>query len=292
MKRFKRLGVYLDEWPDDEDVLAFADRLATLAGSESIACIYWARNESGSEQARDHEAFVREHLSPDVMARTRLEVVQGHALGAVLQVAHGQQLDLILAGRSLPSEQVAVGNVFNRLARKSPCSVLLIPKDTRVHMARIMVPIDFSDHSKLALEAALDIARASDEHGPQVVAQAVFAVDYGYSKTGVSLEEAKRRLEKVTRQRLEEFVADVDKSGVEFELVCTCSECPADAVRELAAARNMDLICIGSRGITSDTVALLGGTTERIIATAPKPLLIVKRKGETAHLLDVLLGRG
>ncbi|MBN2448554.1 MAG: universal stress protein, partial [Phycisphaerae bacterium] len=253
MKRFKRLGVYLDEWPDDEDVLAFTDRIAKLADSESIACVYWARHDSGTEQARDHEAFVREHLSPEVMARTKIEVAKHHALEAVLKIAHTQQLDLVLAGRSLPSEQVAVGNVFNRLARKSPCTVLLVPKDAHVHMARILVPVDFSDHSKLALEAALDFARESHEHGPQVVAQTVFAVDYGYSKTGVSLEEAQQRLAEVNRKRLEEFVQDMDKSGVAFEIVCTCSEQPDAAVRELASARKMDLICLGSRGITSDT---------------------------------------
>ncbi len=38
--------------------------------------------------------------------------------------------------------------------------------------------------------------------------------------------------------------------------------------------------------------ALLGSTAERILMASPIPVLIVKKKGETTHLLTALLGDG
>ena len=229
-------------------------------------------------------------LPAELHGRLNISVHEKHACEAMLQAAHREDLDLIIAGRSLPSNQVAVGNAFNRLARKAPCTVLLVPQDTHVHLARVLVPVDFSEHAKLAVTAALDFARASAEHQPQVIVQHVYSVDYGYSKTGVTLEEAGKRMAEANRKKLEAFVKDIDTSGVQFELVASCSESVEQAIADLAASRHMDLLCVGSRGITSSAVALLGGTAERIIATSPKPVLLVKRKGETARFLDVLFG--
>ena len=76
----------------------------------------------------------------------------------LLRVAH-DELDVVVVGRRLPSEQVGIGAAFSKLARKCPCSVLVVPSHARVHLSRMLVPVDFSEHSKLALEQAIDVAR-------------------------------------------------------------------------------------------------------------------------------------
>lgn len=292
MMTYKRLGVYLDEWPDDVDVLAHTARIATLAQSASIDCVYYARHESEEAGGRpDPAAFVRQHLPAELHDRITMQVVRSAPVEAVLRTARDRELELIVLGRSLPSSQIAVGNVFNRIARKAPCSVLLVPEAARVHLSRVLVPVDFSPHARLAIEAAVDFARASGEPNPQVVVQTVYAVGYGYAKLGLTLEQASRQLCEVTRKQLETFVAGIDTQGVAFELVCTFSEDPASAVHELARVRRMDLVCVGSRGASSGMASLLGGTAEQIFVNAATPVLIVKRKGETIGLLDALFGR-
>jgi nucleotide-binding universal stress UspA family protein len=52
----------------------------------------------------------------------------------------------------------------------------------------------------------------------------------------------------------------------------------------------MDMIVVGSRGLSRSAAAILGSTAERVLTCSPLPVLIVKRKGETVHLLDALLG--
>jgi nucleotide-binding universal stress UspA family protein len=84
----------------------------------------------------------------------------------------------------------------------------------------------------------------------------------------------------------------LDTSGVEFQAVCTCSEQTPEAVHDLAAVRKMDMIVVGSRGLSRSAAAILGSTAERVLTVSPLPVLIVKRKGETVHLLDALLAGG
>ncbi len=292
MEQFKRLGLYLDEWPDDVNVLAFATRIAQLADSEMIQVVYYSRRPPDDPQGPfDHEGMLRTHLPAELMNRTTLRIVREGAVEEVLRAAREHALDLILAGRTLPASQLATGHAFNRLARKAPCSVLLVPEGAAVHLSRVLVPVDFSEHAKLALQAAVKLARAAGKPNPQVHVQTVFSVGYGYSKTGLTLEEAVAELERRNRQRLEDFVRDIDMSGLTCELYCSASDEPENAILQLAQARKVDLICVGSRGLSRMASVILGGTAERIVAQASVPTLIVKRKGETLGLLDLLLGR-
>lgn len=292
MELIKRLGLYLDEWPDDISVLAYTARLAQLADIEMVHVVYYSRRAPDDPRGPyEHERTLREHLPADLMPRVTLQIEPQGAVEAMLRAARERELDLILAGRTLPASQLATGHAFNRLARKAPCSVMLIPEGAAVHLSRVLVPVDFSEHAKLALRAAVELAQASGEPRPQILVQTVFNVGYGYSKTGRTLEEAVREQEQIHQRRLEEFVRDVDFRGLTCELQCSSAEEPEAAIVQLAQARKVDLICVGSRGMTRMASVILGGTAERIVATAPMPVLIVKRKGETLGLLDLLLGR-
>lgn len=293
MRVYQKIGLHLNGMPDDESVLAFADRIATLAESAQIHCVYCVREDADDDEADlpDPLDTLREKLSPRNAERIQLHIAQGNGLREILAAARDYDLDMIIIGRPLPSSQAAVGHVAGRVARKAPCTVFVVPPGPRPHLGRVLVPVDFSEHSRLALFEGIKLASQSGEKNPQVVAHTVTSVGYGYSKLGLSFDEATSQCEENARKRLEKFVSDVETSGVKFELACTCSEEPDAAIREAATSRKMDLVCVGSRGATSDTVALLGSTTERLVSVLPCPVLVVKRKGETAKLLDVLLGR-
>lgn len=296
MKQFQRIGVFLTGLSADDVALGFAGQFAELAEAEQVLCVYV---EGGGEEtpdfeppreAPDLEQYVLGRLPEPIRGRTRVERHPSDGVSEILRSARDLELDLIVVGRRLPAHQMGVGSAFSKLARKSPCSVLVAPNFARPHFSRLLVPVDFSDHSRLALETALSLARASGDPHAQVTAQTVFTVGYGYHKTGLTLPEAVRKLEDVARQKLAEFVADVDTSGVEFNTVCTCSDRTAQAIHDLAAASKMDMIVVGSRGLTRAAAAILGEVAERILHDAAQPVLIVKRKGETIGLLNALLG--
>jgi len=297
MKQYRRIGVFLTGSPADDEALGFAGRFAAAAQSEKVLCVYV---HGGAAEGAPFPATsiddLRQHvlgvLPDDVAAHAEVEVHEGRGLPEILRSALDLELDLVVMGRRLPAHQAAVGAACTKLARKSPCSVLLVPNYCRPHVSRILVPVDFSEHSKLALTAALEIARAGavDGEQPQVLVQSVYCAAYGYHMLGMDRDQATAKQAEVTQENLDEFLVGIDTSGVEFETVCTCSEDTAAAVHELAAARKMDMIAVGSRGLSPTAAAILGGTAERILLHAPQPVLIVKRKGETVGLLKALLG--
>lgn len=292
MQAMKRIGVYLDEWPDDKDVLGYLVRLADLFAPELVDVVYLARrDEDHPDGPLDHEAILRRHLTDELMQRVSLRVERKDAVDTMLKTARERELDLILAGRTLPSSQLAVGHAFNRLARKAPCNVLLIPEGAAVHLARVLVPVDFSPHAKLTLQTAVAMACASGEARPQIHILHAFQVGYGYTKTGRSLEEVVRELQELYRERLTDFTKDIDFCGASVELYCAAADHPEAAIVDCAQTRKVDLLCIGSRGKTAAATMLLGGIADRIVAQASVPVLIVKQKGETVSLLDALFGR-
>jgi nucleotide-binding universal stress UspA family protein len=296
MQQYRRIGVFLTGSPADDAALGFAGRAAELAKSEKLLCVYV--HGGGPEAPEAETADVQELRArvidalPDPVARnTEIEVHEGSGVAEILRSARDLELDLIVTGRRLPTHQAAAGSAFTKLARKAPCSVLIVPNYCRPHLSRLHVAVDFSEHSKLAMEAALEFARARATEGKasQIVVQTVYCVGYGYHKLGMDFEQAMAKQGEVARQKLDQFLAGIDTSGVQFEAICTCSEDTAAAVHELAAARKMDMIVVGSRGLSRTAAVILGGTAERILLHAPQPVLIIKRKGETIGLLDALL---
>ena len=295
MQNFRRIGVFLHDSPGDGEALAFAARVAELANSESVLCIHVRDSDEAEDSppnAKEFQAQILKQLPAAIASRTKVELHSGEGVPAILRGARDLELDLVVVGRRLPSEQLGIGSKFTRLARKCPCNVLVVPNHTRTHLGRMLVPIDFSQHAKMALERAIALARSSGEPHPEVVAHSIYSIGYGYKKTGTSLPKAAGELEEITQNKLKEFVGEVDTTGVAFDTICTCAESIESAVHDLAAVRKMDMIVVGSRGLSWPAAALLGSTAERILVTSPLPVLIVKEKGETTHLLNALLGDG
>ena len=300
MQRYRRIGVFLTGSPADDTAIAFAGLFASAARSEKLLCVYVHGGGPEIGQTSAPEVIDPEKLResilhdlPDAVGKhTDVEVRSGGGVVEILRAACDLDLDLIIKGRRLPAHQAAVGSPFTRLARKAPCSVLVVPNYCRPHLSRLLVTVDFSEHSRLALEAALDIAHAASAMGerPQILVHNVYCVGYGYHKLGLDFQEAMAKRGELAQRRLDEFVSGFDTSGIDFDTVCTCSEDVAGAVLALAAARKMDIIVVGSRGLSAAAAVVLGGTAEQILVDAAQPLLIVKKKGETTGLLKALLG--
>ncbi len=294
MKRLKRLGIYLNDEPGDRESLAFTGLLATITRPESIDCVYVAGIEHPATTPPPEPDLIRqqllEMLPEDLVNRIEIHVSEVKGLHELLRTARDLDLDMMVVGRRLPHDQLGVGSTFYRLARKSPCDVLVVPENAHPHLSRLLVLVDGSEHSRMAMETAIEIAKAGTEK-PQVLVQSVYCVGYGYGYTGKSLEEAVSQLGAITRKQIEQFLANVDTSGVDFQVVCTCSRDIAVAAHDLASAKNMDAIVIGSRGATLPAIALLGATTERVLLNAPIPVIVVKRKGETFRFLDAMLAQ-
>ncbi len=293
-EKYRRLGVFLGH-AGDEEALAFVGRIGEIAQCETLIALYAPpSNVDENDELNDETArqFVHDHVPASLAERVTVQAERSNGLHRMLRIASSEQLDLIVVGRGLLSRRVAQSNTFVRLARKAPCDVLVVPQYAHLHLNRVMVAVDNSPYADNVLDVAVRFADGFGEGRGQVVAVSVYSVGYGWSKTGTSFDNARQYMETATRDDVQERVSRFNREGVLCETFVVHADNIEETLAELATVRNMDLICIGSHGAGGNPIALLGGTTERLLQSLYKPVLVVKQKGETSAFLESLLGRG
>jgi universal stress protein A len=153
-----------------------------------------------------------------------------------------------------------------------------------VFARRILVPTDFGPASALALEFARVLA--SDAGSAVHVLHAVTTVvPVGEIPpvVGADLNTATVTLdlEAQARTRLHAMVTGHGDGGIE---VVTTTMSAAESIVAYAAEQNIDLIVIGTHGRASVAQYLLGSVTDRVIRTAPCPVLTVRHNAHEAQL--------
>ena len=134
---------------------------------------------------------------------------------------------------------------------------------------RILVPIDFSEHSLAALKYAIEFAR---EHESEVVlVHVVEPLPYGIARWY----EPTKLLEHYGEAALGELER-FEKEATQLYAKCR-SELHFGVVHEvlgeLVSKLKVDLIVISMRGQTSLIDLLIGGTAEKILRYAPCPVI-------------------
>lgn len=76
----------------------------------------------------------------------------------ILDLVRRNEIDLVLVGKTAGHQNS--GFLPEKLARKAPCSVLVVPEGTPATISNLLVAAEFSDDSADAMEAAIAIARA------------------------------------------------------------------------------------------------------------------------------------
>ncbi len=295
MDQYRKAGVFLKNGPIDEAVLAFASHMAELGVRELH---FFHVDDSQDPQSFEPmsvgelEAIASNAMPKSASVEVTCEVRKGNYLENTLRIARDQDLDLLILGRKLPSSQAGLGFRMLRIARKSPCNVLIVPELCTPHFGRIMVAVDCSDHSKRSLETAIALAKTAGEDDPQVVAVTVRRLPSRPDLAGVTFKESVEAQRERGRRDLDEFLSSIDTQGLSVEPLVVLSEEPALAITHAATAKKMDMVVAGSRGTTATTATLLGSTSEELLMACALPILLTKEKGETLSFLEALFSTG
>src|SRR4051812_39036132 len=145
---------------------------------------------------------------------------------------------------------------------------------------RILVPVDFSAHSDLALDVAADLSR-------RYLASVTLA--HMYAPTATALpggfmflpEPALDKLFADLRKGLDDKKRAAEAAGAVNVETRLETGLPASGVCDLAKAGDFDLIVMGTHGRTGLSHALLGSVAERVARLAHCPVLTVRAQ-ETA----------
>lgn len=138
----------------------------------------------------------------------------------------------------------------------------------------ILVAVDFSSHSKRALEYAVRLAKRL---GARVHVLHSYHVPFPQPSPDLMVvsEEARTSVREAAELELDKLVRQVWAEGVPMgrHLVV---EHPVLAIPEAARALGADLIVMGTRGHTGLKHVLLGSVAERTLRSAPCPVLTLK----------------
>jgi nucleotide-binding universal stress UspA family protein len=229
--------------------------------------------------------LVESHFKPPRDCRVIFEVLKSSSVVELLRFSWKQKIDLILIGKPGNKGIDPQDLLVEKIARKAPCPVLLIPLDSKPLIKKILVPVDFSENSGLAFESAIRFASAANIK--QIICLYVFRVPIEYERTGKSYEEFSQIMEDIAALRYENFIDRMDTGKVEVIPIFHRSDNPADSIQSTAKAEAIDLVVIGNKGRNASL--LLGSVSEKLIRITGTPLLVSKRKGIWINLIKTVL---
>lgn len=142
-----------------------------------------------------------------------------------------------------------------------------------LRVRQILVPIDFSDCSKKALQYALPLAK---EQGAALTLVYVIPPVYGTGEYEVI---NYAQLEATMRHTAEEGMAKLVADEIRDEVPAHSTVCigsPAREIVELARSLPADLVVIATHGRTGLKHVFLGSVAEHVVQRAPCPVLVVR----------------
>jgi len=140
---------------------------------------------------------------------------------------------------------------------------------------RILVPIDFSPDAEHALDLALGLLKHDDSMLVllHVVEEMSYAADLALTSPP---EPVVKQVARRAEVALESLAKRVVPGGVRWAARVAIGR-PAGEIARIAEEEKADMIVMGTLGLTGLTHMLVGSVTEKVVRTAPCPVLTVRR---------------
>jgi nucleotide-binding universal stress UspA family protein len=233
-------------------------------------------------------------LAPDFAAQeVQTDVVQnpeGDVVDAIEEYVVESAIDLVVMGthgrRGIG--RLVLGSVANRLIRRGVAPVLTVRDpggEARtaepVAYENVLAPIDFSDHSRRALQVSKEVASrfGATQHLLFVAEKRVLPTFSDTGIPGVGVVEMDPEIVANAEQALDEFNTTVGGPAV-----ATASHVEegdvAQTIVDFADHHETDLIVMATRGLSGIDRFVLGSNTERVVRTASCPVLTVPASTE------------
>lgn len=289
--------VGLDLTPMDDLIIQWVKYLDGLLHPEVIYFIHVEKNfeesaylpdEYRSIQALDEKMVQKVHDSvgkhfTKESKNIQIEAIEGNPFDTLVHWVDVKKVDLFIAG--IKNETDGRGILPHMLSRKLHCPVLFIPQVKQHPFKRALIPLDFSEHSRLALESAIQLKKLIPEL--QLLCLHIYSIPLGYYKIGKTYEQF-REIMKLNAQK--EFQRFTEEFPEELNCIFELQTLTNGALIEKAALEHdSDIVFLGSKGQTNSSILLLGSTTEKVIQINKRSLTwVVKKPGENIGFFQAL----
>lgn len=302
MYRYKKIMVCLNLDDYDVNLIEYAGILSKMAQSEEIHFVYVSDTFDVPEEIKKiypelaspvetaAEKRMRQSVEKNFNGHAESKLVyhplEGPILGLLISSTKKYDIDLLIVGHQT-DDRAANNSLSEKLARKAFCSVMIVPRQAKPQLEKILVAIDFSDHSLNALDVGSAFAKAARIDDIYILNN--YQVPSGHHKTGKSYEEFDSIMLENAKSKLRRVISKVDLKSIGIKPFFKNSRNVVDGIHQFSKNLGADLVVVGARGRSGDIAAiLLGSITEGLIRKTDKPLLAVKEKGEGLNILEAI----
>lgn len=304
MYLIKKLIVCLDQTDLDDTLIEFSSFIAKVNQTKKIYFVNVIKNLTIPKEVlaefpnlvesmiSERTATMQEHVERVFKNKKNIDlhfiVKEGSLSKKILKLAEEKSTDMILIGRKVKLPGTGIASL--RLARRASCSLLIVPEGAKAKVDKLLVPSDFSEYSKDALEEAIIISKKHNQ--AEIICQNVYNVPSGYHFTGKSFAEFSEVMRNHAEVNFQKFIKKIDTQGIKITALYTIDEDedPVQDIVDKAKEINADGIIIGAKGRTAATALFIGSMAERLIQVNDSiPLLVTRPKGKNAGILDYIL---
>jgi len=181
-----------------------------------------------------------------------------------------------------------LGSTTESVVRNAPCPVLVVrerkgestqqrAQKGPLQFRKILVPLDFSEASRLGLEYALGFAQ--EFHATVVLFHSVFVSGYVFASQYTAnqiptLIASQKEYARVEIERLRKLIS---AKGGEVQTKITVGS-PVEQIGKYVRKAGVDLIITSTHGRSGLRRFFIGSTAERIVRYAPSPVLVVPNR--------------
>jgi len=245
------------------------------------------------ERKQELDKGIQKYFSDNKDVQTELIVQSGGRVRTFKKLIKKYNIDLVMIGRKI--DNTGSGIITQRMGRRCPCNLMIVPQGSEVkimdssekHVMQVLV--DFSEHSKHALETAIQMA--TNFSNTQVVCQHVYSVPTGYHYAGKSHDEFGEIMVKNAKKQFKQFIKGLDTRGIELIEEYTLDD-NEDRVYDMIVLANKlkpTGIIFGSKGVSAASSFFIGSTAEKLIKIDTEfPLYVIRKPGESKGIVEVL----
>ena len=284
---YKTLMVGFDESQSSKAALAEAAGWVRKHGGELILvhAVYFDSEEFGIAPTQLDKRLqmgekvclqTKESVSSEYGIQVKSLLCEGDPPEVLLSMAGEKKADLIVLGtygrRGI--NRLLMGSVTSQVIVNSPVDVLVVRKQCNGCDGKyksILVPFDGSVHSKKALDKACDLSKADGAEITVLYVIPRYEEMVGFLRTDSIKKSMYQEAQKITDAAKE--AASAKGVSVKTEIEEGQS---AGKIVETASRLGNDLIVMGSYGWRGVNKAIMGSTTERVLISAPSPVLAVR----------------
>ncbi len=229
--------------------------------------------ERQKEKAKEKLMGLVEFLNP---IKSNILVEIGEAAEVILEKE--KSYDLIFMGSHKKGliQRILIGSTTEKVVKYSHKPIFLLKGKEPEGIKKVLIAYDFSEHAKRAMEFGLNLVKPFN---PQIfILNVEETIEIPFVVEIKDVLSEKYKEEKL--KHLKEVEAKLKKEGFWAEAIMIEGTSPAEGIRKfLQENPHVDLIILGSRGLSGLKRVLIGSTSSELVRSLEIPMLI-HRSGE------------